>query len=476
MQSSKYIEFTKSKLSTLLICISIIVYVVSLIGLNDTLGHFIYMLVLIPMATVAVCKNIKWTHTVNILSLLLTFAVEAILNNRFTSLFAEFVPGYIVTYLISLVLSYSQNIYIRLTQELINKKTIETENEKKTIELEVYTKRLQAEIEERYHAEQVLRKSEEQYRNLVEKAGLGILIDDIDGKLVYFNSRFAEVVGYSEEELKDMNFRDLIHPNDLDFVLEMHNARISGSSIAARYEVRIIRKEGTIFYLEIDAVALVENDKIVGTRSYIWNITNRKLAENALKESEERFRSIFFNAPLGIYRLRPDGTIITANPVFLEMVGTDNLYAVIGKRFQDFLETDDERNKSMDTVIEKREFTEFETEWNTLDGRMMIVRESVWCIVNDHDAIQCFDGICEDVTIKKQEEEERQSLIKQLWSAKSELKVLSGLLPICSSCKRIRDEDGSWAPVEAYIDEHSEAEFSHGICPDCAQKLYPNYY
>ena len=91
---------------------------------------------------------------------------------RFASLFTEFIPGYVVSYLITMALSYSQKIYIRLTQELINKKTIESENEKKTIELEVYTKRLQAEIEERYHAEQVLRKSEEQYRNLVEKAGL----------------------------------------------------------------------------------------------------------------------------------------------------------------------------------------------------------------------------------------------------------------------------------------------------------------
>jgi len=63
-----------------------------------------------------------------------------------------------------------------------------------------------------------------------------------------------------------------------------------------------------------------------------------------------------------------------------------------------------------------------------------------------------------------------------LQRAKSEIKVLSGLLPICASCKRIRDEQGSWHNVEHYITEHSAAEFSHGLCPDCAQKLYPSAY
>jgi hypothetical protein len=52
-------------------------------------------------------------------------------------------------------------------------------------------------------------------------------------------------------------------------------------------------------------------------------------------------------------------------------------------------------------------------------------------------------------------------------------KVLTGLLPICSSCKNIRDESGEWKRVEAYIDSRTEAKFTHGMCPDCAEKLYP---
>ena len=58
--------------------------------------------------------------------------------------------------------------------------------------------------------------------------------------------------------------------------------------------------------------------------------------------------------------------------------------------------------------------------------------------------------------------------------ALEEIKKLKGILPICSSCKKIRDDKGYWQQIEAYIGQHSGAEFTHGICPDCARKLYPD--
>ncbi|MEJ2587553.1 MAG: HAMP domain-containing protein [Deltaproteobacteria bacterium] len=74
---------------------------------------------------------------------------------------------------------------------------------------------------------------------------------------------------------------------------------------------------------------------------------------------------------------------------------------------------------------------------------------------------------------RKRIEEERENLIRELKDALSEVKKLSGLLPICANCKKIRDDKGYWNHVESYIKAHSEAEFSHGICPECAKKLYP---
>ena len=72
--------------------------------------------------------------------------------------------------------------------------------------------------------------------------------------------------------------------------------------------------------------------------------------------------------------------------------------------------------------------------------------------------------------------DKREKLINELQQALDQVKTLSGLLPMCSSCKKIRDDQGYWNQVEVYISDHSEAEVSHGLCPDCAQKLYPKVY
>jgi len=75
-------------------------------------------------------------------------------------------------------------------------------------------------------------------------------------------------------------------------------------------------------------------------------------------------------------------------------------------------------------------------------------------------------------TRRKKAEEERERIVHDLKEALARVKTLTGLLPICASCKRIRDERGHWDPVETYIGEHSDAEFSHGMCPDCEKKAY----
>ncbi len=84
-------------------------------------------------------------------------------------------------------------------------------------------------------------------------------------------------------------------------------------------------------------------------------------------------------------------------------------------------------------------------------------------------------GTHTDITLRKEAETENQHLLKELADALDKVKQLSGFLPICSSCKNIRDDKGYWNKIEKYISTHSEAEFSHGICPECARKLYPEF-
>ncbi len=83
-------------------------------------------------------------------------------------------------------------------------------------------------------------------------------------------------------------------------------------------------------------------------------------------------------------------------------------------------------------------------------------------------------GTHSDITARKEHESEREKLISALNEEFAKVKKLSGLLPICSHCKKIRDDSGYWNSVEVYIERHSEAEFSHGICRECAKKYYPD--
>jgi hypothetical protein len=84
--------------------------------------------------------------------------------------------------------------------------------------------------------------------------------------------------------------------------------------------------------------------------------------------------------------------------------------------------------------------------------------------------------VSKNITERKRAEEERERLIIELRDALSTIRTLRGMLPICSSCKKIRNDDGYWEQIDVYIRDHTEAEFSHGICPECAKKLYPQYY
>ncbi len=106
---------------------------------------------------------------------------------------------------------------------------------------------------------------------------------------------------------------------------------------------------------------------------------------------------------------------------------------------------------------------------------------SLWlhdkAIATDHEnGINYADGVFSEITDRKEAEKERETLIQRLHRALSQVKTLQGLLPICASCNKIKDDKGSWERIEIYIRNHTDAKFSHSICPECARKLYPEIY
>jgi PAS domain S-box-containing protein len=86
-----------------------------------------------------------------------------------------------------------------------------------------------------------------------------------------------------------------------------------------------------------------------------------------------------------------------------------------------------------------------------------------------------FTAILRDTTARRAAEAEREALIAELQRALSEVRTLTGIIPICAGCKKVRDDAGYWQAVELYVGEHTGADFSHSLCPDCMTRLYPEF-
>jgi len=204
----------------------------------------------------------------------------------------------------------------------------------------------------------------------------------------------------------------------------------------------------------------------------VAEIKERKRIEEKLRESEENFRVIFKNNSSAIAIIDPDTTITLVNDAFCQMVGYTKEEAVGMSWIQNILPEDLDRLKEYNDQVlsnspelpDKCEFHFYhkngELRQAMMSGSMMQGRRKM---------ISSFI----DITERKQAEAEREKLFIKLQEAFAEVRTLSGLLPICSSCKKIRDDQGYWNVLEAYLTKHSEAQFTHGICPDCMVKLYP---
>jgi PAS domain S-box-containing protein len=188
--------------------------------------------------------------------------------------------------------------------------------------------------------------------------------------------------------------------------------------------------------------------------------------------AKKHFEVILANMSEGIIEFTPPGEIIYVNLPVLRMLGLTEEKLLAG-RFADFFESGVGREKVLE-VLEQGIAVPLKLgnhELLQLNGRRVAVN---FLPVKDEEQ-ETVIAIISDITDRKQVEEERERLIHELQEAFTKVKTLSGFLPICASCKKIRDDKGYWNQVEEYIRLHSDLEFSHGICPDCAKKLYPGF-
>lgn len=334
------------------------------------------------------------------------------------------------------------------------------------------------EISERKHAEAVLKESEEKYNSFFSTSRDCVFITSKDGSWMDLNDAAVELFGYSSrEELMQVKIADLYA--DVEERAK-HISIIAKCGYTKEHPVNMRRKDGKIRHALVTSVARYDTEgNVVGFQGTIRDITEQKRAEEAIRESEETYRSILDASPDDITITDMKGYILMVSPAAKKMFGYEPDYdGFIGSHIINFVVPEDRqraesnvRIKSQGGYTGSNEYHGLRKDQSTFDVE---VNSGFIHDANGQPVKMVF--IVRDVTERKKTEEERENLILELRNAMSKIKTLSGMLPICACCKKIRDDKGYWNQIESYIKSHSDADFSHSICPECAKSLYPEYY
>jgi PAS domain S-box-containing protein len=191
---------------------------------------------------------------------------------------------------------------------------------------------------ERKRSEYALKESEDKYRTLIDNSQDGIFIIQ-DAKIQFANEAFARICGYRMEEVIGMDFREIVAPEDLEMVANNYQRRQAGENVPREYEFCIIRKndEKTIVNMNVGLITYRGRVASMGT---VKDISERKLAEEELRRSEEKYRGLVENAKDTIFTLSLDGTFTSLNPSFETITGWSRS-EWLGKPFAPIVHPDD---------------------------------------------------------------------------------------------------------------------------------------
>jgi len=378
-------------------------------------------------------------------------------------------------------------------------------------DLEQQCKALEKKFAKRQQAEEALLELEKRYRDLFDNINDLIMIHDLKGRLLNVNPAVSKLSGYTFEELIGRPISDFIFPEFRSLFQDEYLKEIKKQGHSEGVVI-FQAKDGNKHYVEYNNVLVTPE----GGKRYISglgrDITDRVHAEGALRESEKRYRTVFETTGSATVIIKDDETISLANSTFEDLSGYSKEEVEGKKTWTEFvIEEDlaqmrkfhrDRRDKpgsipknyefrfidrqgsiknifiSVETIPDtgmsvaslldisdrKRAEESLQKSYDELDLR---VKERTADLAKANDQLKL------QIEERKIIEAEKEKLIVELKKALGEVKTLGGLLPICASCKKIRDDQGYWNQLEYYIQKHSEAEFSHSVCPNCAKILYP---
>ncbi len=264
-------------------------------------------------------------------------------------------------------------------------------------------------ISEQKLIEKSLRESEDKFRTLVEQSLQGIIIGQGSPiTTVFVNTAIADILGYTVDELMNLSTAEtqaLIHPDDRKLFFDRYTEKLEGKPSPSHYELRAIRKDGSICWVEIFSTRIVYSGEPAVQAAFI-DITERRKAEDALLSSEEQYRTLQSNIPVGIFRITggADGRIVSSNPALVKMLGYEIQEEMAEIRVTDLYMNQEDRKKFVELLSTIGEISNYEVQLKRKDSSVFWGSLSVKAIIDKTGNVAYMDGILEDITERKEAE------------------------------------------------------------------------
>jgi len=329
-----------------------------------------------------------------------------------------------------------------------------------------------------------LRESESKYRMLADNVNDVVFVLDMNLNYTYISPSVETMRGYNPQELLNQPAIDLLTADSRDLiirtmakVMEAEKSAYRDIKISRTLQLEMLRKDGTTLWTEVKlSFFRDENQQPMGIFGVSRDITERKKVEEEIKHHAKFLKVLIDAIPYPLFYKDRQGRYLGCNRAYEKFYGRlrDQL---VGKTVYDIApkELADVYNEADNELFTHPGIQMYEAHVQSTDGVMHDVIFHKATFEGQDGAIDGLVGAIVDITEHNHIAWERERLIKELQSAISQIKTLRGIVPICSHCKKIRDDKGYWQMVEKYVSAHSDAEFSHGICPECIDKLYPEY-
>ncbi len=259
-----------------------------------------------------------------------------------------------------------------------------------------------------------LKQDEKKFKALLESPPDVMIILNRTSHIVFVNSATERMFGYGLEELLGKTFQMLVPEKSQGEIAEFYKHFFTNPEMREtmlQREISCLRKDGSEFPAEINSSPIETlQGPVIGVA--IRDITQRKRAEEALQQSEQRYRTLFENAPVGIYRTTPDGRILAGNPALVRMLGCSSFEEMARSNLNThFFGPEYPRSQFIGLMEHKGEVAGLECVWHNVNGEALLIRENARAIRDESGAILYYEGTVEDITERKRAEAENARLV-----------------------------------------------------------------